>query len=52
MHEGQLLQSEAPQEILARPGHSHVTALLETPRKQGARLESLVKHENHERRPR
>jgi osmoprotectant transport system ATP-binding protein len=43
MHEGQLLQSEAPQQILARPGHSHVTALLETPRKQGARLESLVK---------
>jgi osmoprotectant transport system ATP-binding protein len=33
MHEGQLLQSEAPQQILARRRHPHVTAPLETPRK-------------------
>jgi ABC-type dipeptide/oligopeptide/nickel transport system ATPase component len=42
MQEGELLPSEAPQQILAHPFHPHLTALLETPRKQGARLESLV----------
>jgi osmoprotectant transport system ATP-binding protein len=43
MHQGQLLQVGTAQRLLAFPGHPHVAALLETPKRQAARLESLLK---------
>jgi len=43
MHKGELLQLGTPQEILARPAHPEVSALLETPRKQAARLEGVIR---------
>jgi hypothetical protein len=32
-----------PQQLLAHPDHPHVTALLETPRRQAARLQDLMR---------
>ena len=43
MHQGHSLQVGTPEQLLAHPGHPHVAALLETPRRQAARLEDLMR---------
>jgi len=43
MHQGHSLQVGTPQQLLAHPDHPHVAALLETPRRQAARLEDLMR---------
>jgi osmoprotectant transport system ATP-binding protein len=43
MHQGRALQVGTPQQLLAHPDHPHVAALLETPRRQAARLEDLMR---------
>jgi osmoprotectant transport system ATP-binding protein len=43
MHQGHLLQVGTAQELLARPAHPHVAALLETPRRQVMHLDDLMR---------
>ena len=43
MHQGHLLQVGTPQRLMASPTHPHVAALLDTPKRQAARLESLIR---------
>jgi osmoprotectant transport system ATP-binding protein len=43
MQQGRLLQVGTPQQLLAKPEHSHVAALLETPRRHAALLEALMR---------
>jgi osmoprotectant transport system ATP-binding protein len=43
MQSGRLLQLGTPGQLLSHPEHLHVVALLETPRRQAARLETLMR---------
>jgi osmoprotectant transport system ATP-binding protein len=42
MQQGSLLQVGSPKELLTRPAHPHVTALLQTPQKHTALLQDLM----------
>lgn len=43
MQQGRLLQVGTPREMLTHPGDAHITTLLETPRRQAASLERVLK---------
>ncbi len=43
MQQGRLLQVGTPQELLAHPSDAHITTLLDTPRRQAASLERVLK---------
>jgi osmoprotectant transport system ATP-binding protein len=42
LHEGTMIRVGTPRELLAEPGHSYVSSLLEMPTRQVVRLESLL----------
>ena len=48
MHEGQILQVGTPHELMTRPNHDAVAALIETPKRHADRLENLARPDNSE----
>ncbi|MEX0744285.1 MAG: osmoprotectant, partial [Phycisphaeraceae bacterium] len=43
MQAGRLVGLGAPAELLAEPGHAYVEALMQSPRRQAARVEALAR---------